>query len=287
MEILLHPESKHGLLALVKSPAHAFMLTGPIGSGKRTVADWLTQKILGVCQLENQPGLLYIEPNDKGTISIESVRSVTMFLRLKTTGQQLIRRVIVIESAHNMTLEAQNAFLKVLEEPPSDTRIILTATEGYSLLPTIYSRVQVVRIQSPSIAMLTDHFKNHHVSLEDIQRAYMLSGGLIGLMASLLDENSQHALLTYVERTKKFLGASIFDRLCHFDDYAKNRDELKLFIEALKRLSTSAFDQSAHQGKHTQAKQWHRIRRVAQESEATLRHNPSIKLLLTDLSLRM
>lgn len=74
---------------------------------------------------------------------IESIREIIHFLTIQTTKKGELRAVVV-EDAHLMTPEAQNAFLKTLEEPPRDTIIILTAPRDDLLLPTITSRCLII-----------------------------------------------------------------------------------------------------------------------------------------------
>ncbi len=89
MQLVLHSETKRALANCVASNAHAFMLTGPGGSGKQSVAELLATQLLGVDKLEHQPGLRLIAP-DKGSIGIDVVREVQRCFRLKTTGQQIV-----------------------------------------------------------------------------------------------------------------------------------------------------------------------------------------------------
>ncbi len=77
---------------------------------------------------------------DKPSIGIEEVRDLQSFLSRKPTKNP--RNVAVIIDAHKLTLPAQNALLKTLEEPPGDSQIYLVTTKPDLLLPTITSRVE-------------------------------------------------------------------------------------------------------------------------------------------------
>ena len=84
------------------------------------------------------PDTLHIHP-DK-SIGIEEIRRIQTFLSRKPlTG----KNVVVIFSAHLLTLPAQHALLKTLEEPPGNSEIYLVTKYPDSLLPTILSRVQI------------------------------------------------------------------------------------------------------------------------------------------------
>ncbi len=90
----------------------------------------------------NHPDVIIIDSGGK-PIKIEQVRDLIGALCLKPFGTG--KKVAVIDSAQLMTPEAGNALLKILEEPPRETVIILTATGARELLPTIVSRCQQIR----------------------------------------------------------------------------------------------------------------------------------------------
>jgi len=120
---------------------------------------WATAQML-VCEAESQPcgscgpclrvaskqseSALLIEP--KGlTVKVEQVKDVLNFVSLRTLGRA---RVVILNEAENLGLQAGNALLKTLEEPDEKTYFILLAKSRESLLTTIRSRTQVLRLSS-------------------------------------------------------------------------------------------------------------------------------------------
>jgi len=96
-----------------------------------------------------------------GAIGIDEIRDLQKKLSLKSSNGGL--KVAIINNAHNLTIAAQNALLKTLEEPPKNSQIILTAPTAESLLPTIVSRCQIVNLPHQSQVSLNkkelaDHF---------------------------------------------------------------------------------------------------------------------------------
>lgn len=89
------------------------------------------------------PDFLYLTPEI--SIGIDQIRRVKHFVGLRPYSE--IYKVAYIEEAQNLTIEAQNAFLKTLEEPPERTIVILTAPSIDSLLPTIVSRCQILSLK--------------------------------------------------------------------------------------------------------------------------------------------
>ena len=115
-----------------------------------------------------------------------------------------------------MTTEAQNALLKSLEEPPADTVIILTATSLRALLPTITSRTQHLRLETPALEAFADIFFTGLLRGSNIQHAYRLSGGLPGLMSVLLESDETHPLVAAVEsRAMVWLCAQHATNACY------------------------------------------------------------------------
>lgn len=107
-----------------------------------------TQKILKSAGIDgNHPDLLYFPGDSK--LGIEQVRKIKQHLSIKPYSAK--GRVIVLEDASLLTVEAQNAILKTLEEPPPNAILILGATSESKLLPTILSRCEIVSIQSSKI----------------------------------------------------------------------------------------------------------------------------------------
>lgn len=146
---------------------HALLITGPKGIGKATLSYRLARYLLADKD-HKEGGTLYIAPEKpifrkissgahpdfwavrpefdekrgatKNSLSIQQIREIPPFLR-KTTSQKNGYRIAIVENADTMTNEAQNSLLKILEEPPSNSVLIIVAETKGSLLPTIISRV--------------------------------------------------------------------------------------------------------------------------------------------------
>lgn len=99
----------------------------------------------------NNPDFLLL--SSLTSIGIEDIRNLQRFLSLKPFHSR--QKVALIKEAQNLTTEAQNAFLKTLEEPPANSLIILTAPNTTFLLPTIVSRCQIVQLPPKSQVQLS------------------------------------------------------------------------------------------------------------------------------------
>jgi len=141
------------------------------------------------------PDLLTIErPFDekknrfKGELPVDEVRKVPGFLRLKASRGGW--RVVIVDDADTMNTNAQNAILKILEEPPEQALLILIAHRPGALIPTIRSRSRVVSFQPLSEEELTLILRREHPALsqEEASMLYALSEGRAGKALQVLEE---------------------------------------------------------------------------------------------------
>src|SRR5438132_13269251 len=126
-QLILHNTTRMLLQAYINNPGQGLMLIGKAGSGKSHIALSMLTDILGqpsLHKLREYAYLAHISPV-KNAIGIDQIRSLKEFTNLRTPGTAVFRRGILIEDAQCLSLEAQNAFLKLLEEPPQDTIIVL------------------------------------------------------------------------------------------------------------------------------------------------------------------
>jgi DNA polymerase III subunit delta' len=149
---------------------HALLFTGIEGVGKRTTAKLFAEALncsgashstpapdsesagrpCGRCRSCRQiqdgghPDVIEVAPR-KGVLRIDQIRGLINGLALKPFGAK--HRVVIIAEAHTMNPEAGNALLKILEEPPVGTILILTALQHTDLLPTVASRCRHIRFR--------------------------------------------------------------------------------------------------------------------------------------------
>lgn len=181
-------------LSVRAEQAHAYLLHGPAGSGKREFAESFAQWLLcnnpdseaacGHCsscklyQAGSHPDLFYLQPEEPGkAILIGHVRELVA--AIQQTAQQGGRKVIVLEPAEVMTIESANALLKSLEEPGPGTVFLLLSDRPSFLLPTIKSRCVLQACPLPSFDMATRWLEGQLPELDAAQRnlALQLAGG--------------------------------------------------------------------------------------------------------------
>jgi len=286
-KLVLHPLTARQLTQYAAEPAHAVLIAGPAGAGKGTLAQILAKHILGSTVSDaNNDRIRHIEADEKGTISIDAVRELRQFVRLKTTGTKEIRRAIIVEHADGMTTEAQNSFLKLLEEPPRDTIILVTVNTLGSLLPTIRSRVQTITAQTPSQEAITTFFSTSH-NAKTVTQSYFLSGGLPGLMQALLTSDTKHPLLQSVAEAKEILQQPTHERLLHIESLSKQKEGALSVFEALARMAQAGLQQASQKQDQKRMEQWHKINKAVFAAQQQLAQNANLKLTLTNLLLQL
>ncbi len=154
MKSIGHENIKNKLKNVISSGSigHAYLFTGKDGIGKRIVATEFAKSILcaspnngeacGICEacltFDNNSEFKVITP-EKDVIKVDMIRGFESEIYLKPTMSE--RKVFIIDNADSMNEQAQNALLKVLEEPPTYATIILITSNKEKIIQTIKSRV--------------------------------------------------------------------------------------------------------------------------------------------------
>ena len=139
-------------------------------------------------QSKNHPDIILVEPSGS-FIKIRQIRDLCYTLAMKPYEARL--RVVIIPDAQTMTASAGNALLKVLEEPPDRTILILTAVQTSDLLPTIVSRCQYIRFNPISDTILeTLLLEAHGADPDDAKKISNMANGSVSKALSII--NSMH-----------------------------------------------------------------------------------------------
>ena len=154
MSSRLHPRTKAAIDGLVRNPQGSWLFTG--SSPDSDLISSLITSLHGHaspapdCRLCRQialgihPDFKRIEPTDSGSIGIAQVHALNQTLSASKYDIETPYRVSVINQAEKLTTEAQNALLKLLEEPPKDAVIILITQDSSKLLDTVKSRCRTL-----------------------------------------------------------------------------------------------------------------------------------------------
>ncbi len=180
--------------------SHFYMICGPVGSGKHTLTKLLCAAVM--CENENQPCLAcnacrkvmagthpdiaYVEDPEKKTTPVELIRSARADMFIQPNEGK--RKIYIFPQ--ELRVEAQNALLKVLEEPPSYGVFILLTDNPEKILTTVRSRSVQLTLESLPQDILTQALKTQFpdADAQALEAAILGSGGYLGQAMALLQE---------------------------------------------------------------------------------------------------
>lgn len=278
-DIVLHPQTQREVQLFLGRPGHALLLTAPQGAGKITVAIYIAAQLLHLSaeKLTAYPYIKRIGSTDGKAIPVEAVREAIHFTTLRPATTGGITRIIIFENSHLMTVQAQNALLKTIEEPPAGTLIILTTIGERTILPTIRSRVQHLPVHTPDTTDLQAFFLSKGYTAPAIEKATLMSGGLPGLMQALLSTDASHPLYAATGIAREILQKSLFERLMMTDELAKQKQLWVDTLFILSQMAVAALKQNS--GGEAGLKRWYHILRTVHEAEQQTAASAQIKLV--------
>lgn len=246
---------------------HAYIIEGDEGSGKHTAA-LLTAAAVACNEKDNEfgiggkfpggrfpcgkcpacrkvfsgnsPDVIYINRGTKATIGVEQVRNLKNDIYI--SANETDRKIYIIEDAHTMTPQAQNAFLLSLEEPPPHVLYLLLTSDSSLLLETVRSRAPILRMEplKPDVieAYLIKNNKNAQKMMktepEKLKEVVMSAKGSIGYAVSLLDAKKSSAALEkrrlVCELVNALRSPSLSEAYSTMASMPQKRDELSEII---------------------------------------------------------
>ncbi len=225
--------------------SHAYLFSGPKQSGKYTIAK-VFAKILQCpnnfcrsckdCEMlknETHPDTIIMRDNGN-TIKIDEVRELIRTTHLTHQGKY---RLVIIENIERMPIEAQNSFLKTLEEPPGRTIFIMTTSQIDSVLLTIQSRVRHYNFSTVDDAVLTEYIENKFGKRSDTEEIVNIAQGRPGLAIGFIENpetfDYQKKLYNKIENFLKKNDLS--QKFMFVEGIEKSAQEVELFLDAFTR----------------------------------------------------
>ena len=209
---------------------HAYILEGPAGTGKHTLALDIAAALACAHRTEdgypvpcrecpacrkilsgNSPDVIFINRADKATLGVDAIREMRTDVLI--APNDLDHKIYVIEDAQTMTAQAQNAFLLILEEPPVYVHFLLLTDGSAPLLETVRSRAPTLRTdpipESDLAAYLAANepaariLKNNDPA--EFDELVSASAGSVGRAKQLLDPKQRRAILDEREAARTFV----------------------------------------------------------------------------------
>ena len=223
-EILGNEMIKEHFLKAIESHriSHAYILTGEEGTGRKSIANAFAMTLLCekggtepcmVCHSckqalsGNHPDLIYVTHEKPASIGVDDIREqINDTIQIRPYSSYY--KIYIVDEAEKMTVQAQNALLKTIEEPPSYAVIILITTNQEAFLPTILSRCVQLKLKPLKDftvkSYLTEHLK---VPEKDAELCAAFARGNLGKAIHLASSEEFKELYRRVMSLLKNVGS--------------------------------------------------------------------------------
>lgn len=285
--LVLHPSTQVAVDRYLARPAQSILITGAAGSGLSTLGQNIAASLLGISaeKLKEHPYARIITPEDD-KISITKIRDLQQFVSLQVPSPNPIGRAILIDDAHAMTREAQNALLKLLEEPPKQTVILLVSRQPQHLLPTIVSRVQQLRVAMPGESEVLEYIESRGYDRVRASQLLLATNQNVAETIRMLESGSEGSDKV-IQLVKQALSAEPFERLIMIDRDLKEKSVARAFVNTLCTVASSSTYRVANRGDATALRRWRSILAASDAAAQLLARNGNQKIVLTELMLAL
>ncbi|NLM36270.1 MAG: DNA polymerase III subunit delta' [Clostridiales bacterium] len=161
--------------------SHAHLLVGDDGIGKSLIAKEAATKIIGKTEIKQYVDILeYRAGKGKKLIGVDEIRSVIEEVNKRPYEGD--KKVVIVYNADKLTIQAQNAFLKTIEEPPKGVYIFLLVENNEAILDTIKSRCQIHKLNSLTSQEMEEFINETYPGIDEDKKKTLLafSNGIPG-----------------------------------------------------------------------------------------------------------
>lgn len=218
----LFPEATHALQQMLREPSHhAWCIAGSTHGGQYALALYASRFLLS-----NPTDLCIINNGEQlGSMGVDQAQYIHAHLHHTPTGA---RNVVLIHDAERLTSTAVNALLKLMEEPPADSALLLdTATWG-QLPATVRSRLHVLHVPAPTREQLwtaVETVAGHVVSLHTLIEC--THGRVQDIIMCLTDPTAMERFQQHHAQSRRFLSATISER----EQILTTVEDLDIFVQ--------------------------------------------------------
>lgn len=247
--MLFNRTEKEKLLSEIASGklSHAYLIEGGEGCGKTYFARFAAAAVLctgdkppcGKCPscvkalAGSHPDLFYFSPDKKASMGVETVRDIKKSLFFMPNDGD--RKVYIIDDAQKMTVQAQNALLKFIEEPPASVLFFIVADKKESLLPTVVSRTRIISLAPSDNADIRRFLMSESKKSggEQIDEAINMADGSPGKALKLLCRDFSRQRQLCLDFMPVLVSTSKSDAMAFLLSMKLNRDGVKEFFTLL------------------------------------------------------
>lgn len=213
--------------------SHAHIFWGEDGIGKSVVAKNIAIKLIGKSEDREYVDIVNFKiKGGKASIGVNDIRSLIEEINKKPYESD--KKVIIIHNGDKMTMQAQNALLKTIEEPPKNIFIIILCEELNNILETIHSRCQIHKFVPLDNDKLKEYFNLNYENLDDEKIEILLefTRGIPGRADRLLNDEEFNAIRDKViDIINKFNGMRIEDTFELEEFFNKNSKKFEDIVD--------------------------------------------------------
>lgn len=269
---MINKRTKALMESFLAKPKGSLIIEGSINAGRELIVKDLSSKLLGT----NYPANAHTySPEEGKAIGIEIAREIRKSFRTKADVSSGFSKIIIVDQAELMTSEAQNAVLKIIEEPTNNSMLILAVNDSSQLLPTIRSRCQILPVLPLSVEQCLEISVKENADKPAAERAFAMSGGQSELYKQYL-KDSKPAI---IEECREFLTNSSFNRLKNAKQYTE-RSKISGLVSGLQLM----VDAAIRTAEDKSIERWKRIGNELITVQEMLENNINVKLAYLRLS---
>lgn len=285
---------------------HAHIICGEDGIGKSAVAESIALKILKRRQLKEYADVIKWKlKENKASIGVDEIRTIIEEINKKPYEGN--KKVIIIYNSDKMTIQAQNAFLKTIEEPPKGVFIMLLCENLANILDTIQSRCQIHKLtplsRNDMILFLKNKYNN--LSKKEIDIILAFSDGIPGRAERYVEDSTLSYMRETVLNILLSLRSSSKDKILGFsEELSKNKEiwveYLDCFISYIRDalvyketnreniiINTDKIDRIKELASMFSFNQLNDIIEIIKETRSNLQSNVNIALSYDNMLLKM
>lgn len=276
-------QTKKLVEALIASPMSSIGLEGVQGSGKYYLAKNIVKKILDLDKAEQNYKVQIIDCADNSCI--DQMRELKSGLSIKATGTENYKRAIIFNNFESVSIPAQNSLLKILEEPPVDTLLVVLVDSRSNITQTVVSRLQWIKVYPVSKDEIINKYSDLY-STKQIEQAYLLSDGLIGTINNILT-SPDNSTMSSMNEAKRILALRKVERIQEIDSIIKNSSfSVKDLLNAFLKIYILSIKNKVYKGGSLDKKLVSGLENII-ETKESLNYNSNLKLVLTNMFYKM
>lgn len=225
--------------------SHAYVISGGLGSGKKLIASTFAQTLqceaggvepCGVCHScvqaagRNQPDIIWVGHEKPGSIGVDDIRNQFVSdMQIKPYSSPY--KIYIIDEADKLTVAAQNAMLKTIEEPPAYGIVILLANNPDVFLQTILSRCVVLDLKPLKDDVVIKYLKDHYDNISDYECKFAarFAAGRIGRAMTMVESTEfaelRRDVMDVIKNAKDMDSADIMTSVKRVTNYKLTIDD--------------------------------------------------------------